>query len=114
MASTPAATPAPSKETKATPAPKEQYQLWVATYRDYGDALLLKKKIQAKNIPVKVYRGAAEKKVYFAVKAGPFTSKKQAEDTAGRLKSGLQLTQTPKLVKIQTEAPKTSLSKSPR
>jgi Protein kinase domain/SPOR domain len=117
VAPTPAATPAAHKETKApTLATKDHYQLWVATYRDYGDALVLKKKIQAKNIPVKVYRGAAEKKVYFAVKAGPFTSKKQAEDVASRLKSGLHLSQTPKLVKIQTDTPKpkTSLSKSHR
>jgi serine/threonine protein kinase len=113
VASKPAATPAP-KEAKTTPASKEHYQLWVATYHDYGDALLLKKKIQAKDIPVKVYRGAANKKVYFAVKAGPFTSKKQAEDVASRLKSGLHLSQTPKLVKIQVEAPKTSLSKAHR
>jgi cell division septation protein DedD len=114
LASKPAATPAAPKETKATPAPKEHYQLWVATYRDYGDALLVKKKIQAQNIPVKVYRGAADKKVYFAIKAGPFTSKKQAEDAASRLKSGLHLTQTPKLVKIKNEAPKSSLSKTHR
>jgi serine/threonine protein kinase len=114
VVSKPAATPAAPKETKATPAPKEHYQLWVVTYHDYGDALLVKKKIQAKNIPVKVYRGAYNKKVYFAVKAGPFTSKKQAEDVASRLKSGLKLSQTPKLVKIKNEAPKTSLSKANR
>jgi serine/threonine protein kinase len=114
VASKPAATQAAPKETKATPAPKEHYQLWVATYRDYGDALLVKKKIQAKNIPVKVYRGAYDKKVYFAVKAGPFTSKKQAEDLASSLKSTLKLSQTPKLVKIKNEAPKTSLTKANR
>jgi hypothetical protein len=119
VVSTPAAHPAPPKETKtATPPPKEHYLLYVATYRDYGDALVVKKKIQAKNIPVKVYRGAADKKLYFAVKAGPFTSKKQAEDVASRLKSGLHLAQSPKLVKIKDEAPKTktktSLSKAHR
>jgi serine/threonine-protein kinase len=114
VASTPKATPAPPKETKTTPAPKEHYQVWVGTYHDYGDALVMKKKIQAKSIPVTVYRGTADKKLYFAVKAGPFTSKKQAEDVASRLKSGLHLSQTPKLVKIQTEAPKTSLTKAPR
>jgi cell division septation protein DedD len=115
VAATPAATPAATAAApKATPAAKEHYQLWVATYRTYDDALVLKKKIQAKNIPVKVYRGAADKKVYFAVKAGPFASKKQAEDTANRLKSALHLAQSPKLVKIKEEAPKTSLPKSHR
>jgi cell division septation protein DedD len=108
------APPAAPKEAKAPPAPKEHYQVWLGTFHDYGDALILKKKIQAKSIPVTVYRGTADKKVYFSVKAGPFTSKKQAEDVAGRLKSGLNLTQTPKLLKIQTEAPKTSLSKTHR
>jgi cell division septation protein DedD len=113
-AAAPAATPAAPKQVKApTTATKEHYQLWVATYRDYGDALLLKKKIQAKNIPVKVYRGAADKKLYFAVKAGPFASKKQAEEVASRLKSE-HLASAPKLVKIKEEAPKTSLSKSHR
>ncbi len=103
VASAPTPTPAAPKEAKTTPAPKERYQVWVGTYRDYGDALALKKKIQAKNIPVTVYRGAADKKVYFAVKAGPFTSKKQAEDVAGRLKSD-HLASAPKLVKLETEA----------
>jgi len=110
----PAPTPAFPKETKASPAPKEHYQVWVATYRDYGDALLLKKKIQAKNIPVTVYRGAYDKKVYFAVKAGPFASKKQAEGVAVNLKNSLQLSQTPKLVKSKNEAAKTSLTKANR
>jgi hypothetical protein len=112
VASKPAATPAAPKEAKATPASKEHYQLWVASYRDYGDALLVKKKIQAKNIPVKVYRGGADKKVYFAIKAGPFTSKKQAESVASSLKSSLNLSQTPTLVKIKNETPKTSLPKA--
>ncbi len=114
VASKPAAPPAAPKEAKATPASKEHYQLYVATYRDYGDALLIKKKILAKNIPAKVYRGTADKKVYFVVKAGPFTSKKQAEGVAGSLKSSLHLSQTPKMVKIKNETPKTSLSKAPR
>jgi len=105
----PAAAPAARKEAKApTLAAKDRYQLSVATYRSYDDALALKKKIQAKSIPVKVYRGAADKKVYFVVKAGPFDSKTQAEKVASRLKSGLHLSQTPKLVKIQNEAPKTT------
>jgi len=113
VASKPAATPTAPKEAKPAPA-KEHYQLWVATYRDYGDALLVKKKIQAQNIPVKVYRGSADKKVYFVIKAGPFTSKKQAGDAASRLKSSLKLSQTPKMVKMKNEAPKTSLSKTHR
>jgi cell division septation protein DedD len=113
VASKPAATPA-RKEAKTTSPSKEHYQLLVVTYRDYGDALLVKKKILAKKIPAKVYRGTADKKVYFVVKAGPFTSKKQAESVANSLKSSLHLSQTPKLVKIKNETPKTSLSKSHR
>jgi general secretion pathway protein A len=100
----PAPAPATPKETKATPISKEHYQLYVAAYRDYGDALFVKKKIQANNIPVKVYRETADKKVYFAVKAGPFTSKEQAESVASSLKSSLHLNQTPKVVKVKNEA----------
>ncbi|MFZ2089995.1 MAG: SPOR domain-containing protein, partial [Desulfobaccales bacterium] len=100
-----ASTPPPAKEVKAPPpAAKERYQVWVATYRNYDEALALKKKLQGKNIPVNVYRGAAEKKVYYGVKAGPFTSKKQAEDMAAKLKSELSLAQAPKLVKLEPEA----------
>ena len=69
--------PAAPKEAKAT-APKEHYQLWVATHPTHDEALILKKKIQAVKVPVTVYRGAVDKKLYFAVKAGPYTSKKQA------------------------------------
>jgi cell division septation protein DedD len=101
---TPATPPGAQKEGKAqAQASKERYQLWVATYRTYDEALVLKKKIQAQNVPVTVYRGAVDKKLYFAVKAGPFTSKKQAEDMAGRLKSEIHLAQAPKLVKVETE-----------
>jgi serine/threonine protein kinase len=114
VASKPAATPAAPKETKATPAPKEQYQLYVATYRDYGDALLVKKQILAKKIPVKVFRGTADKKEFFVVKAGPFSSKKQAEGVAGSLKSSLKLSQSPKTIKIKNETQKPSLPKAPR
>ena len=116
-AATPATPPAASKEVKTqAPASKERYQLWVATYRTYDEALALKKKIQAKNVPVTVYRGASGKKLYFAVKAGPFTSKKQAEDMAGRLKSEIHLAQAPKVVKCETETAnnKTSLPKARR
>jgi hypothetical protein len=96
--------PAPPKEAKAAePAPKERYQVWVATYRNYDEALALKKKMQGKKIPVNVYRGAADNKVYYGVKAGPFTSKKQAEDMAARLKSDLKMALAPKLVKMEAE-----------
>ena len=101
-AATPAA-PAAPKEAKV-PASKERYQLWVATYRTYDEALILKKKIQAVKVPVTVYRGAVDKKLYFAVKAGPYTSKKQAEETASRLKSEVHLAQAPKLVKMEAES----------
>jgi len=102
LVATPATPPAP-KEAK-TQAPKERYQLWVAAYRTYDEALVLKKKIKAQHVPVTVYRGAVDKKLYFAVKAGPFTNKKQAEDAASRLKSELHLAQAPKLVKMEAEA----------
>ena len=114
VASKSAATPAAHKVAKKTPTSKEHYQLVVATYRDYGDALFIKKKILAKHIPSKVYRRGADKKVYFVVKAGPFSSKKQAESVASSLKSSLHLSETPRLVKIKNEAHKTSLSKAHR
>ena len=76
----------------------------MATYRTYDEALILKKKIQAVKVPVTVYRGAVDKKLYFAVKAGPYTSKKQAEETASRLKSEVHLAQAPKLVKMEAES----------
>ncbi len=99
-----AASPAPPKEVKAAePAPKERYQVWVATYRNYDEALALKKKIQAKKIPVNVYRGAADNKVYYGVKAGSFTSKKQAEEMAARLKSELNMALAPKLIKLEAD-----------
>jgi hypothetical protein len=91
-------------------ASKDRYQLWVATYRTLDEAQILKKKIQAKDIPVTIYRGAVDKKLYFAVKAGPVTGKKQAEDMAGRLKNEIHLAQAPKLVKLEDETcnPKTN------
>ena len=76
----------------------------MATYRTYDEALILKKKIQAIKVPVTVYRGAVDKKLYFAVKAGPYTSKKQAEEMASRLKSEVHLAQAPKLVKMEAES----------
>lgn len=110
------ATPTPPKEVKV-PSPattaKDRYQLFVATYNSYDEALALKKKMKAKNIAATVSKGTAGNKNYYVVKAGPFPGKKPAEDLAARLKSE-HLAQAPKLVKVKDEAPKTSVSKSNR
>jgi cell division septation protein DedD len=108
---TPSAPPAVSREVKPpAPAAKDRYQLWVAAYRTLDEAEILKKKIQAKNVPVTIYRGAVDKKLIFAVKAGPFTGKKTAEDMASRLKNDIHLAQAPKLIKLEGETcnPKTA------
>jgi cell division protein FtsN len=95
-------------------ASKDRYQLLVISYHTYDQARTLKKRIQAKDIPAKVYRVKANKKTYYAVKAGPFTSKQQAEKAARRLKSEMRLAQAPKIVKIKAASLKTSSRKPPR
>jgi cell division septation protein DedD len=115
QAPTRAAVPAPPKAVKApAPAAKDRYQLLVISYHTYDQARTLKKRIQAKDIPAKVYRVKANKKTYYAVKAGPFTSKQQAEKAARRLKSEMRLAQAPKIVKIKAASLKTSSRKPPR
>jgi len=106
------ATPAPPKETKVQPpAPgKEHYQLRVATFNTYDQALALKKKMQARNISATVYKGTAGQKTYYVVKAGPFAGRKQAEEVAGRLKSE-NLAPAAQPVKIKAETSKTSPSR---
>jgi cell division protein FtsN len=114
-APTRAAVPAPPKAVKApAPAAKDRYQLLVISYHTYDQARALKKRIQAKNMPAKVFRVKANKKTYYVVKAGPFTSKQQAEKAAGRLKSEMRLAQAPKIVKIKEASLKTSSRKPPR
>ncbi len=115
LAPTRAAVPAPPKVEKApAPASKNRYQLLVISYHTYDQARALKKRIQAKDIPAKVYRVKANKKTYYTVKAGPFTSKPQAEKAARRLKSEMRLAQAPKVVLIKEATLKTSSRKPPR
>jgi len=59
-----------------------------------------------------VSRSTSDKKTFFVVKAGPFDSKKLAEETGRRLKSEERLPHAPKVVKITAAAPKTALKKA--
>jgi hypothetical protein len=112
---TKAAAPAPPKAEKApAPASKDRYQLLVISYNTYDQARALKKRIQAKDIPAKVYRVKANKKTYYTVKAGPFTSKQQAEKAARRLKSEMRLAQAPKVIQLKEATLKTSSRKPTR
>lgn len=94
--STPAAPPAPAVTGK-----EDRYLLLVATYAQPEPAQALRKRLLAKKVPAQVTKVTSDKqKVYYLVKAGPIRGKKQAEDTAQRLKSEENLAHTPKLLKI--------------
>jgi eukaryotic-like serine/threonine-protein kinase len=103
------------KTVKPTPAaPKEAYQVLVATYRTYEEAKALKNKIKAKHLPAQVVRVTSGKKTYFVVKSGPFPGKNQADQAAQRLKTQERLAAAPKVVKLPAAAPKTPAPKPRR
>lgn len=108
-----AATPPKTAKAPAA-APKEAYQVLVASYRGYDEAKALKNKIQAKNLPAQVLRVTSGNKTYYLVKSGPYSGKKQAEDAAQRLKTQERLAAAPKVVKLPAETPKPPAPKPKR
>jgi hypothetical protein len=104
---------------KPTPAaPKEAYQVLVATYRSYEEAKALKNKLRPNICRPRSVRVTSGKKTYFVVKSGPFPGKKQADQAAQRLKTQERLAAAPKVVKLpaassQNPSPQTTAMSSP-
>jgi hypothetical protein len=111
---TPAAPPPPPPPAAAPAAPREErYQLTVFTYKDKKQAEALKKRLAAKNLPVRVYVREMKKQKVYVVKVAPLTGEKQAQELARRLKKELSLPQTPKPEKLNSAAAKAA-NRKPR